>query len=338
MEEYLWAGAANQDIFDEPDSKIDEMLDHLDRANIRVLRVAIDFRLETDPSGGALPIGRYDDCILNQIDSLMVKAKKKGILLMIAFHQYNWINQPFTISAESYGWRRCKTPVLLYELSLVIGAQSVYDPYSQRGWALDYLTNEDAKEAYKQRVSHILDHVNPYFDKPWKDLNDLVWAWELQSEPDNLFGPWTSADLKNWLTEMASYVKSITPDTYVALGTMSYYDFGDIPEADIYTYHWYKHPDSSDADTTAVINRIEQFEDEIGQPYGKLLLIEEFNVVEISPTGAYRGRTPGDVEREPRFETMMDTCMSKRVPWIFWEYGYLYGGDDIWHANNSQYP
>lgn len=322
--ERLWSGVNNGAIFDEQDDRLDEMLEQLAKADLRVVRIWIDLRLEMDEDGNDLPVGEYNDCILDQIDNLMVKAKKKGILLLITLHQYNWIaGNSLTISQDFYEWRKCKTPVNVYQRSLKEGAQHVYDPYYQRGWGDDYLTNRHAKDAYKQRVNHILNHVNPHFGKPWKEINDVVWAWELQNEPEYLSG--STEDLWLWLNEMATYVKSVDPGTYVALGTMGWEDWGNIQDADIYTIHWYRGPDG-------LGDSIRRFQQEIGEPYGKLLLMEEFNpLFDMSPSGAQRRRhTP---ERKSQFEAIMEECRRNKVPWMFWEYGYWFDGDDIWHAN-----
>ncbi|GAB4410776.1 MAG: hypothetical protein OHK0032_06550 [Thermodesulfovibrionales bacterium] len=183
------------------------------------------------------------------------------------------------------------------------------------------MTDTDAKDAYRQRVNHILNHVNPHFRKPWKEINDVVWAWELQNEPEYL--PGSNEDLTTWLNEMATYVKSIDPDTYVALGTMGW-GWGNIQDADIYTIHWYGSPDG-------LGDSIRQFQEEIGRPYGKLLLMEEFNPLFVSTGVAQRrNHTP---ERKSQFEATMEECRRNKVPWMFWEYGYWFDGDDIWHAN-----
>ena len=180
--EALWGGVNNGDIFDESGPVIDEMLDQMAAANLRVLRVLIDYRLEMDEDGDPLPDGHYNDCILNWIDRLMVKARQRGILLLITLQAHNWImNSNIEISKEFYEWRNCKTPYNVYLKSLSDGPQVVIGPYAARRWSADYLTNKDARKAYKDRVYHILNHYNYFLEKKWKDINDVVWAWALQS-------------------------------------------------------------------------------------------------------------------------------------------------------------
>lgn len=89
------------DIFDEPRNRLNEMLREMARAHLRVVRVGVDLRLEMDENGDALPVGDYNDSILDQVDTLMVKARKKGILLLVTIHQYNWILEMFRRWPES---------------------------------------------------------------------------------------------------------------------------------------------------------------------------------------------------------------------------------------------
>lgn len=325
LREALWGGVNNGDIFDEQGIVVDEMIDELAKANLRVLRVLIDYRLEMDEDGNPLPPGVYNDCILTWIDRLMLKAREKGMLLLISLQVHNWIiNKHITISKENYEWRNCKTPYNVYKKAIVEGEQKVFGPYAERGWSSNYFISEDAKKAYKARVDHILNHYNHFFEKRWKDINDVVWAWGLHGEPELLNN--SSVDvLRDWYNEMATHVKSIDPDTYVALGTKFAdvaIDLGNIEDADIYTFHAYE-------DISYLEKDIQDFQEKIGNPYGKLLLVEEFN------PGAYYRHTPNYQEEGMPFEEIMEVCRRNGVPWMFWEHGYQFDDDDIWHANTA---
>lgn len=328
----LWSGVNNGDLFDESDAKIDEVFDELAKANMRVLRIWIDFRLEMDHDGNALPVGTYNDCILDEIDNLMVKAKKKGILLLPVLQQHNWIgSKDYSVNEANVGWKNCRTPINVYHASLSEGTINVKGPYYQRGWSEDYLTNRDAKNAYKQRVHHILNHVNPHFGLAWKDIDDVIWAWGLQNEPEYLIPGYVpkrggdTRDLKIWFNEMATYVKSIDPDTYVALGTMDFNaSMGNIVDADIYTLHVYQGLPGHSLD--ALQFDIDRFKSVVGDPYNKLLLLEEFNV--------YDTHTPGtDPQTEFTIEKIMELSRKNKIPWMLWEHGYYFDSDDIWHGN-----
>lgn len=331
----LWAGMNNADIFDEPDTAGDPaqtlgaMLDKLGEAELRILRIWIDYRLELDDNGNVLPVGEYNDCILEAIDNLMVQARARGILLLITLQNYGWLNSSYYMSIDHYSWRRCKTPALLYEQ---LAADPTWEggsydsPYQQRinnlGWG-DYFSDAGAKDAYKQRVSHILNHRNPFIaNRKWKDIDDVVWCWELMNEPDHF----TDADiLIPWLDEMGTYVKGIDPGTYVALGAkndeaIAYellnHNFVDV---DIYTVHpWYIFLKEAIIEFMSPTG--------IGGQYGKLIFVEEFNQ---GWTGLHH---PPTTDEEQRIEETMEWCEKVGIPWMFWEYGYKFDGDDIWHS------
>jgi len=84
-EERLWAGVNNGDIFDETeeaedlDKRLGALLDELAAADLKVIRILIDYRLDLDDddhdgdgNADALPIGEYNDCVLQAIDRLML--------------------------------------------------------------------------------------------------------------------------------------------------------------------------------------------------------------------------------------------------------------------------
>lgn len=99
-------------------------------------------------------------------------------------------------------------------------------------------------------------------------------------------------------------------------------DLGNIEDADIYTFHAYEGISYLEKD-------IQDFQEKIGKPYGKLLLVEEFN------PGAYFRHTPNYQEEGMPFEEIMEVCRRNGVPWMFWEHGYQFDEDDIWHANTA---
>jgi len=336
----LWAGANKGDLFDEPDKATDPdktlgaMLDKLAEADLRVLRIYIDYRLELDDDGNPLPIGEYNDCILDAMDNLMVEARQRGILLLITLQGFNWIYHPYYMSVDHYGWRRCTTPANLY-------AQHAQDPdweggmfdspYQQRidalGWG-NYLADPGAKSAYRQRAAHILNHRNPHLgNRRWKDINEVIWAWELFGEPEHIAHGET---LTTWLDEMATYVKELDPNTYLALGTKidQQVDFPlldhDFTDADIYTMHFYW----TQIQPTALERLITDFRGPqgIGGQRGKLLFVEEFNDPWRRP------EDPTDPPEDSRIQQQVELFQQLGVPWMFWEYGYKFDDDDIWHG------
>ena len=78
----LWAGVNNGDIYDEPDVADDPdktlgaMLDVLVTANLRVIRIWIDYRLELDDEGDALPLQRRKHSLDVWLQMYMCNLKK----------------------------------------------------------------------------------------------------------------------------------------------------------------------------------------------------------------------------------------------------------------------
>ena len=338
--DHLCAGVNNGDMFDVPDEPNDQisrdmtlgaMLDELAAANLRVIRILIDYRLDLDENGNALPIGEYNDCILEAIDNLMAEVRKRGLLLLIAFESHNWTND-YYLSRDWYSWRRCKTPVNLYN-SLASDpnweGDSYSSPHAQRVdtglIGENYFSDESCKDIYKKRVEHILNHRNPFFNnKKWKDINDVVWAWAVHSEPEHMGD---NENLVPWFHEMSSYVKGIDPDTYLAMGTMWYFLEHNFADVDIYTIHLYPGIAPKFDEEKVLQFRSPQG---IGGKYGKLLLIEEIN--------------GGEWFIQDKFENFEKL----HLPWMIWEYDWNGKQHAVWprlnknewdiivqHANNN---
>ena len=321
--DHLWAGVNNGDIFDvpdvmdDPDKTLGAMLDELAAADLRVIRIFIDYRLELDDDGNATPMSEYNDCILEAIDNLMLEAKRRGLLLLIVFDAHNWYDS-YYMSHDWYAWRRCQTPSRLFaQLDKTRGwTGGSYDsPHKQRIEAgllgENNFGDQRNKDAYKKRVEHILNHRNPFFNnKKWKDLNDVVWAWELFNEPGY------HNDILSWIHEMSAFVKGIDPDTYLALGT-AWPDFLEtyFVDVDIYTLHSYQ----ENGKCTQYEDAIHQFRSPqgIGGRYDKLVFIEEFNY----PVGG--------------FESCLTFFESLDLPWMIWEYEWFEKQYAIWPGRND---
>ena len=170
------------------------------------------------------------------------------------------------------------------------------------------------------------------------DIDDVIWAWEIANEPGmNLKGKnhhsskETAAALRSWLILCATTISAIDPDTLISLGTAGssrYYgvncgddlrDLGNIPQADIYTLHFYGG------------NLVQWIRDAktVTIPHKKLLLIEEFG----------NRRAVGWKEQIKTYRYVTDICRVKSVPWMFWRLGHrkdkdtwsIMNDDPVWH-------
>lgn len=311
VQQFLWAGANAYAIYNANEQERLQLLNAMQRAQISVLRIFLTYSFEE-------PIGSYNEHQLQKVDKLMAECQTRGIKLIVAFE-----NQLDGVYVRTYG------PVDMYR-------------------------DEAAIAAYKQRITYFLNHRNPYLEnKGWKELNDVVLAWEIQNEPGTpllehmLHKYYRSAQqqklhyntsleqaltmnagakhrmMRNYLDQIASHIKSVDPDTYVALGAAgdsNYYhpnggrgddlrSLGNISAADIYTLHFYG--GELDAWLDDHIDYV--------RGMGKLLLIEEF---------VYEGEGITNDLKYDFFQTVTRICRLRGIPWMFWHFGLLPDGSD----------
>ncbi len=138
---------------------------------------------------------------LQKLDYALYQAEKHGIKLLITFTNY-W--DAFGGMGQYIKWAQ--------ELGIT-GLKKD-----------DFYTNETLKGWYKDYVSGLLNHTNPYTGRKLKD-EPSVFAWELANEPRcNTDAQCKDNILYNWAKEMSEYVKSVDPNHMVALGDEGFYN------------------------------------------------------------------------------------------------------------------
>ncbi len=305
-EEYLWAGANQYQLWYQREGRLQQQLNAMQEAGLKVVRTWLghrDYQSWEDPPEAYTfedPIGTYHDANLEKVDHLMSECLRRGIKLIITFNNH----------ADNY-------------LS-TYGAVKMY-------------SSPEAIQAYKNRISHVLNHYNSYLGKAWKDCNEVVYAWEIQNEPgiplkDTQLTSKEKHDIiRNFLSELSAHVKSIDSDTKVSLGITGYSLYsgypnvgddirtlGNIEAADIYTLHFYGG------------NLNQWITDHLSycRSINKLLFIEEFG----------SERKIGMPALITLYQSVTQTCRSQGVPWMFWELGYrksdncysINSDDEVW--------
>ncbi len=296
-QEHLWAGANQYQLWYQPHSRISEQLDAMQDAGLSVLRIFLGERpdyysWEDPPQAYSFEptLGHYDDALLNKVDYLMSECKKRGILLIIALE-----------NANSNG------------------------PYEENFGILGQYTKPEARQAFKNRFRYFLNHHNAYLGKSWKELDTVVLAWEISNEPGikldeitNLTREEKTNVLRDWLSDMAAFLKETDPNTYVSLGITGYdrwynkgigddiIDLGNIEAADIYTLHFYG------GNLSNWINKVIPSL----RRWGKLLIVEEFGVE----------RKVGDAQTISTYQNVAQTCYDHGIPWMFWRLGHRKDG------------
>ena len=89
--------------------------------------------------------------MLNRLDDVMATAHDYGIKLLVSIHSYNAL----AANADFYG------------------------KYYGTG---DFYTNSDAINYFKNRIAHVLAHVNPHNNKTWAESSEYIFAFEAQNE------------------------------------------------------------------------------------------------------------------------------------------------------------
>jgi mannan endo-1,4-beta-mannosidase len=158
------------------DAQQTTLLQGLQSAGVKVLRVWLDgMKLPPSPPRSSLTISKgqsssqkgtnidtfpslqgdsptpWDDTVLNRLDSFMVKAHSYGIKLLISIHSYNALE----------------------------GNRDFYGKWYGTG---DFYTNADAIKNFKDRIAHVLAHVNPANGKTWAQSSEYIFAFEAQNE------------------------------------------------------------------------------------------------------------------------------------------------------------
>jgi mannan endo-1,4-beta-mannosidase len=95
-----------------------------------------------------------------------------------------------------------------------------------------FYTDPTIRQWYKNWISHVLNHVNKTTGVAYKD-DPAIMAWELSNEPEcggtgppkglPTSGACTNQTIINWITDAASYIKSIDSNHLVAVGDEGFF-------------------------------------------------------------------------------------------------------------------
>lgn len=95
-----------------------------------------------------------------------------------------------------------------------------------------FFTDPTVRVAFKQYISKVLTHVNPFTGKRYVD-DPTVMAWELGNELNGM--------TPEWVNDISSYISQLAPKQLVAAGAQSGTDTGVLtsPNVDIVDAHYY---------------------------------------------------------------------------------------------------
>ena len=154
----LWGGANHPQISHQSTEQRRRQLQAMKDAGLKVLRVFVAMRpyepWQIEPQGWVYedPLGVFHDDQLNRMDELMKECEEMGIKMILALANFAYAEENNRVYHNAFG------AVGMYQQAAI--------------------------DAYKRRFSHFLNHRNPYMNnQKWKDLDDVVLAWEVANEP-----------------------------------------------------------------------------------------------------------------------------------------------------------
>lgn len=243
---FYYAGTNNYYLIYKSHNEIDNVIEDASNAGLKVIRTwgHLDVGIKTDQMNGNTPVfqdnsdgmGSKDGVYiqyfdkdlkkpvvnegedgLGRLDYAIYKAGQEDVKLILTLTN-NW--EQFGGMKQYVNWAK----------SIGINVQNKDDFY----------TNETIKGWYKDYVSTVLNHVNPYTGLKYKD-DPTIFAWELANEPRCSTDTYCKNDtLYKWAKEMAAYVKSVDSNHMLATGEEGFfnYEYNSFPQGESkYVYH-----------------------------------------------------------------------------------------------------
>nr|POF16594.1 mannan endo-1,4-beta-mannosidase a [Quercus suber] len=229
-----------------------------------------------DPNSG----DGWNDQVLDQLDDFMANANGYGIKVLVSFYSYNALENTDN--------------------------PDFYHTYYGTG---DFYTNPQAIQYYKNRIAHVMNHVNPHNGKSWSQSSEYIFAFETQNEAmhdnceiagaikDNLGG----ADILV-STGGGSYVATSLQDAYFSCDAL-----------DVLAIHAYGVGDLTQDNLAPYVTK--------AQNAGKKLLMQEWGACafDTSNNDCPQGDLLDTSTRDQNIATFADNISKSGIPWMYWQ-------------------
>jgi mannan endo-1,4-beta-mannosidase len=265
---FYFAGCNSYDLFTRSESEIDSRMSKMQSAGIKVVRT---WGFSHESSHGFEPQkGKYSEKEFRVFDYIMKSASQHGIKITIVLENY-W---------EAYGG-----------IDSRLAWEGIRE--SNQNARSKFFTNAGCKQSYKNYIGHFVKRVNALTGIAYKD-DPALFAWELMNEPRCMGAKEEKegATLRNWIDEMAGFIKSLDPNHLVGAGIEGHegkYRYGgnegnpfvftqESPYIDFCTGHPY--PDESWADMSVdkAAQLVNAWIADAHEVVGKPFILEEYNV------------------------------------------------------------
>jgi len=271
----------------------------------------------------------YDDWGLDA-EKAIREAKDNNISVLRLYLDWGWgkIEDYDTILelASKYG---VYVILVLTDCCCSCDSQSLEDYFKKAPFC--NVNDRQAVKAFKNRVKELLERKNHLNGKLYKD-DPVIFAWEVANELE--YWHFSESEVKNWIKELAGYIKSIDRNHLVTIGIgtdNSKFDKGgelyglfNIPELDFYSLHFYPSSSVSSGGRLAFKSdyarqikfRIKKF-----ISMGKPVIMEEFGLSNSSGINDdFRSKQPEFYNSV--FKKIMDTSFSSGASGVmFWGWG-----------------
>ncbi|VDB83765.1 unnamed protein product [Peniophora sp. CBMAI 1063] len=274
-------------------------LDALQGAGMKVLRVWLDGQSTASTKNTPITsyndlepnsIGTFDDTVLNLLDAFMIDSHARGIKLLISMHSFNALSRP-----DVYG--------------KIYGTGYFYE-------------ESQATSQFDNRLKHILNHVHSTLGKPWKELNQYIFAFEAENEAMIGKGIDYITDHQQWQCDRATTIKSVIGDnsgilvttggeSWLAESVMS--GWLNCAALDVVAIHAYGTGDFSTSTIQGYVNQ--------ATAAGKKLLFQEWGACYYTtsnndcPTGSALSTST----RNSNIQTWARQITAAGVPWLYWQ-------------------
>ncbi|KAI7231786.1 hypothetical protein KC330_g6235 [Hortaea werneckii] len=286
------------------------LFEGLQDANVRVLRVWLDGQdspqkgtyFTSFPSLEGDTPRSYNDEVLNRLDDFMHRAQSYDIKLIISFHSYNALKAHSDFYGQYYGTG------LFYSDSNAIGY-------------------------YKDRIAHVMAHVNPHNGKPWSQSHEYIFAFETQNEA--MHGNEYPDVLADWQCEIAGAIKGNLQgrsDILVSTGGGSYLatsaqdPYFSCAALDVIAIHAYGLADLTKEALEPYVKK--------AQKSGKKLIMQEWGMCyyDTPNNNCPTGNALSTLTRDNNIKKYADSIGLAGIPWMYWQiipngdphYGYDY--------------
>ncbi len=202
----MFAGANHYYLYSCSETYQRQTFSLMNQYNLNVLRV---FLLSTDGMGypGEAdcdflqdvenPVGTYQQDTINRINKMFAIGKEYNIKFIVSLHD-RW----------SLGcWRR---DAYVTKYNIPYEAQpsqctqlTVNNPNNPSQFYNDVNIRND----FKNRLQYLMNVNNPWLNKTWANMDDVIFAWEPQNEPQR--GTSTPQN-DDWICEMSAWLKRFT--------------------------------------------------------------------------------------------------------------------------------